>query len=381
MGIISIEHLGPIAGRFEMNLDSKLTILIGEQATGKSTIARILYYCAVCAYNWAQGELGLGDCTFIAHGVTVRKYLSENYLCGNDSSGKVEFFYDGLRLSLNAKDYFGLKIIPAVVAFESPYPIYVPAGRSTIPLLFESYAAARNINVDPFLNDFLLFLDGFRKPHSRSMQGMLAEAVRFPRRYPIDEDNARVAIEVIEEVLKGEYRYEKGNERIFYNSTESVPVTAASSGQQEVLYILLTLFYVIRNPRPHFIVIEEPEAHVFPAAQKLIMELVARVINTTNSKVVITTHSPYVLTATNLLMHSAKVESKINSDKIVIDEMARINPESVSAYLLEHKGGFSYRSIIDEETGLIVAEEIDTVSNIIDQAMSDLIDLEVKYGL
>jgi len=51
-------------------------------------------------------------------------------------------------------------------------------------------------------------------------------------------------------------------------------------------------------------------------------------------------------------------------------------PASV-AYVLERNGHFSYRSIIDEGTGLIDAGEIDTVSELINQNMSDLIDLEV----
>ena len=158
-----------------------------------------------------------------------------------------------------------------------------------------------------------------------------------------------------------------------------VPVSDASSGQQEILYILMALFFALIHPKPRTIIIEEPEAHLYPVSQKLIMELVARVINSTGNHVIITTHSPYSLTASNLLIHSAKVENKVHDENIIIDPVARLNPDDVSAYLLERNGSFSYRSIIDIESGLIAAEEIDTVSELIDKGMSELVDLEVKY--
>lgn len=40
-------------------------------------------------------------------------------------------------------------------------------------------------------------------------------------------------------------------------------------------------------------------------------------------------------------------------------------------------GSFAYREIIDEETGLIEAREIDSVSDIINQVIDKLLDLEV----
>ncbi len=116
-------------------------------------------------------------------------------------------------------------------------------------------------------------------------------------------------------------------------------------------------------------------------AQKLVMEFIARVINATGSHVIITTHSPYILTATNLLIHSASVENKIKDEKIVVDPMARIDSKDVNAFLLSRNGKFSYKSIIDEESGFIAAEEIDTVSELIDKEMSDLVNLEVTHGL
>ncbi|MCL1806162.1 MAG: AAA family ATPase [Oscillospiraceae bacterium] len=305
---ISIDNLGPIDGHFEMDLDKKLTILIGEQATGKSTIARFIA---------EQNE----DC------------------------------------------------------------LYIPAGRAIIPLIFKSYAAATRLKIDPFMDKFILFVDNVRETffddYYRAMQNQYKSDSR------INKNNFAEAVSLLRHIVKGECAYsnEADKDKIHVNKEIIISLFEASSGQQEIFYILFALLYVLSHPDPRTIIIEEPEAHLYPVSQKLVMELVARVINATGSRVIITTHSPYILTATNLLIHSAKVENKIQGEEAVVDPMARLNPDDVAAYLLERNGQFSSRSIIDEESGLIKAEEIDTVSDIIDEKMDDLVRLEVKHGL
>jgi ABC-type cobalamin/Fe3+-siderophores transport system ATPase subunit len=375
MGKLTIENFGPIDGLFEMDLDKKLTILIGEQATGKSTIARIVYYCLISILDeiWKRdGYIGepLED-----HKDAVLQYLRRNFCFG-----KVSFVNNDIILSFQADNSFSLYIPQNINSSNGPEALYIPAGRSTIPLLFESYTAVKNISVDPFFDGFLLYLDSLRKDYRMSMRDLLKETLENTKSTVVKE-HAETAIGIIERILKGTYRYEKGNERIYYGDNASVPITAASSGQQEILYILMTLFDTLRYNHSRTIIIEEPEAHIFPETQKLIIELITLVINTTGSHIIITTHSPYILTSANLLIHSAKVENIIDNENPVVQPMARLKPSDVSAFMLERNGEFSYRSIVDEETGLINAEEIDNVSDLIDQGMSDLLNLEVKHGL
>jgi len=376
---LTIDNLGPINGHFQMNLDPKLSILIGEQATGKSTIARIVHYCLMYVGHEISDGLGCEPKPDITHFEAMQQYLRKNY-----DSGDVLFSEGNYEFRFNAKDGFVPKsnedILSALNTFEGASALYIPAGRSMIPLLFESYAAAKNIRVDPFFDQYLLFLDGLRKDSLVSMYDLLDNALKYSA-LPVNEDTTKAAIILMENILKGRYHNENGEVRIIYDRKASVPLISASSGQQEIIYILLSLLFVLLNPMDFTIVIEEPEAHIYPAAQKLFIELLAHVINATNSRVIITTHSPYILTATNLLIHSAKVENRIKDKKSIVSPMARIEPHNVNAILLERNGKFSYRSIIDKKTGLISAEEIDTVSEVIEKGMSDLVDLEVKHGL
>jgi len=386
MGTISVSNFGPVNKKFEMSLDKKLTILIGEQATGKSTIARAVYYCILRVLNTVTAMNGFENDSLIKHIDAVQQYFRRNYDCG-----EVKLDHNGEKQSFRITDRLNVDIPPNhsnnYSDFGGEHAIYIPAGRSTIPLLFESYAAAKRIQVDPFLDEFLLYLDTLRRNYTKPMQDRLSEALEsigaqvYGPPYQINEEVGTTAIDLINKILKGRYHYEKGNERIIHRNDVSTPITVASSGQQESLYILLTLFDVLFNQKSYTIIIEEPEAHIYPAAQQLFMELIALIIYATGCRVIITTHSPYILTSANLLIHSGKIENKVSDDKTVIKPLLRLKPEDVSAYMLERNGDFSYRSIIDDETGLIRAEEIDAVSDFIDKKMSDLIKLEVKHGL
>jgi len=378
MSNIVIENFGPIDGKFEMSLDQKLTILIGEQATGKSTIARAAYFSMLNECNEVLDIIGQPNSSLDQHVEAVQRYFNRNY-----SYGTITYNTNKCVLTYNAENSNTVISAPEVIRSSKTggeYPMYIPAGRSIIPLLFESYAAAKNITVDPFLEDFLLLLDNLRKDFTKPFAEVLKKSLDITA-IQHTEDVKSTVVDLIENILKGQYRCENGNEKIITKNNVSIPITSASSGQQECLYILIALMFVFCDIKGFTVIIEEPEAHLYPAAQKLFMELIALIANNTYSRFIITTHSPYILTSANLLIHSAKVENKIKDSRIVVDPMKRIKLEDVSAFMLERNGAFSYRSIIDEETGLINAEEIDRVSDIIDQGMSDLIDLEVKHGL
>jgi len=375
---ISIENFGPIDGKFEMSLDQKLTILIGEQATGKSTIARLIHFSMLNECNEVLELLGRKNSSLELHRDAVQQYFRRNY-----SYGTIKYNTNRFMLDYDAEISNTLISTPESLTdskSDGEYPIYIPAGRSIMPLLFGSYAAAKNVNVDPFLDDFLLLLDGLRKDFTKPFIDVLNMNLDI-NGIQLTENTKKAVVFLMESILKGKYRCENGNEKLVYGDNNSIPITSASSGQQECIYILIALLFVLCDTKEYTVIIEEPEAHLYPAAQKLLMELIALIINNTYCRFIITTHSPYILTATNLLIHSAKVENNIKDGKVIVDPMKRINPEEVSAFMLERNGNFSYRSIIDEETGLIDAEQIDKVSEEIDKSMSDLIDLEVKHGL
>ena len=149
-----------------------------------------------------------------------------------------------------------------------------------------------------------------------------------------------------------------------------------SSGQQEVLWILLLVFVIILEQKKAFLVVEEPEAHLFPKAQRNIINLIALLVNSTGSKVLLTTHSPYILTSSNVLLYSGKVEGKRKSSiDSVIPKVFRLSYEKTAAYIVGTEGR-TVVSLMDEETHMIDADYIDSVSEITNEELERLLELE-----
>lgn len=116
------------------------------------------------------------------------------------------------------------------------------------------------------------------------------------------------AYRLIKRILKADYTSESDGEKIYFDDSHWVKLMYGSSGQQEALWILMLAFSIILEKRDAYFIIEEPEAHLFPIAQKDMVSLISLMSNVTGSRVIITTHSPYVLTSINILLYSGKVE-------------------------------------------------------------------------
>ena len=128
-------------------------------------------------------------------------------------------------------------------------------------------------------------------------------------------------------------------------------------------------------------IIEEPETHLFPNSQRLLIELLVMMCNTAKCSYVITTHSPFVVAALNNLLYLYKaihekpereeeflkmfIEDPITCEeaKVLILEISKFR-----AYNLGVSDGDYCKSMIDLETGLIG-------SNLLDQSA------EMIYGV
>ncbi|MCR5313677.1 MAG: ATP-binding protein, partial [Bacteroidaceae bacterium] len=250
--------------------------------------------------------------------------------------------------------------------------IFVPAGRSVLATNSEFFHAFTPNKYDILMNDFIERIRLLQKQYSQSLEDIVEDRKKLSTE-EIDFDSVNRAKILVRKILKGDYINDQNGERIYYNGSRYVKLIQASSGQQEVLWILLLLFSIILNKQRVFLTIEEPEAHVFPSAQKDIIELIALMINSTNSTVVLTTHSPYVLTAENLLMYSSKVEGESELEDSIVDKKYRLDYKKVQSYLIKNQ---EIEDIMDYENAMIDATKIDEVSTIINESLDRLLNLE-----
>ena len=138
------------------------------------------------------------------------------------------------------------------------------------------------------------------------------------------------------------------------------------------------LFYYMLGDKKTYFIIEEPESHLFPEAQKAITELISIAKNDRN-KVLITTHSPYILGSINNLLYANKVAGSIGTEKVedIVPARMRLSYEVLGAYYLESG---KINNILDAEYQDIDHEVIDGVSTVINEVYEKLVGLGLEDG-
>ncbi len=251
--------------------------------------------------------------------------------------------------------------------------VFIPAGRSLLATLADQLQLINPRRLDFLMRTFVDKINLVRPIFNKSLIDIITER-RLLTQLDIDYKRTKAAEEIITKILRGKYQYDKDGEKIFYDDKNYVKLSFSSSGQQESLWILLLLFIIILENQNVFIVIEEPEAHLFPEAQKEISSLIALMSNFKDSQVIITTHSPYILASINNLILAHKVGQKhfkeVNSK---IDKQLWLDLNKIYTGLV--KSG-DVKDIMDSELGIIQQEYIDTASSQINEEFDFLFQLE-----
>lgn len=246
---------------------------------------------------------------------------------------------------------------------------FVPAGRSFYANIQKSIFSflSDNRSLDPFLIEFGAYYETFKRLYHDEGFGKLADK-KFD--------------EIVSDILNSNYFREKDKDFLVHTDNRKVNLSNASSGQQETLplIVVLRVLNLIKFSRlGSTIYIEEPEAHLFPNAQKAIVQLLARTFNNKvhDFQIIVTTHSPYILASFNNLLEAGRLAS-IKPDQS--KEVARIIPKEeqielglMTAYSL-NRG--KKENLIDSETNLISQTILDNVSNEIALEFGKLIDIE-----
>ena len=188
--------------------------------------------------------------------------------------------------------------------------------------------------------------------------------------------------EIVNTILKAKISIEDGTLYFISNDDRKVRLSKASSGQQEIVYLLLILdklgnFHYTYG-KYHSLFIEEPEAQLFPLRQRQVIEFIVQMYNLLKEngnsvRCFITTHSPYILnTLNNILKKGSLLEKyKDKSEKInkAID-IPHLYADEISANFLDGNGG--WENMLDEDENYLFADKIAEISYAIDEISADL---------
>ena len=159
----------------------------------------------------------------------------------------------------------------------------------------------------------------------------------------IDKPMMEFLLKNISRILESEYETvgEVSESELYLHLTgeNATHLERASAGQQNVIRILQDMFTNMLYNEVTFRVIEEPEAHLHPIAQKRLMHIIALMRNHIDSQIVLTTHSPYLLavlqnllTAGQQSVNHPEATTKIQED---IPELCWLLPADVEVYHLK----------------------------------------------
>ena len=440
---IYIKNNGPVKF-FKMEIE-KFNLLIGEQATGKSTIAKSVYYfkaikTKIIDYltqvydsnsynNESQEDIGFDRAIrselknlFIRLFVYIWDLHSEFYMKydyseelwievklkkGDKNKQYISVFYSpklfnmirALQKEVQEIYHNNEGIIKASLILtneerkrnqemiihkvnsifcDNRETYYIPAGRSLLTVMSNNRATMNNAgNLDLITETFMVLIDSVRN----SFRNGLKKAHLF---YPVEKRayNVKDIADFIVNIEKGEYFCSGGREFLKIEDDEEHPVTInfASSGQQEILWLLNFMYVLLLRQENVFLIIEEPEAHIYPLLQKKIMEFIVLFSNLQDSGVLITTHSPYILTVANNLYY-AGVLAEEGAEKEVSKLIGKnyiMKKNELSAYKLLNKAGKNDSiKLLDEEGREIESGLIDDVSAQVNELYTALYDIEL----
>ncbi|WP_306393239.1 AAA family ATPase [Telluria beijingensis] len=399
---------------------NRLTILIGPQASGKSVLCKLAYFFIDILHHQP---------VFIAEGGSIdsyRDYISNKfrewfpYSAWGEGKFSIVFNAGNYKISLSRISYskkvsenFRVKLSPEfatqyedtrkIVAkqnekksskplrgydYEAEWRIrdisdraasrllgrdyvdsqmFIPAGRSFFTSIGKAVAAFEQGRVlDPLIIQF----------------GRIFATYKDRRNYYFNErnkDSHLAAEDAFAKILGGRLINSGDQEFVECADGRKVPLSALSSGQQELLPLAAVMPRLLMRGAKQVIYIEEPEAHLFPSAQSSLVEIFGSTIARPGSRtdLVLTTHSPYVLVKINNLIKAGQLgrshsEAKRSKVQVIIPRSAWIGAKNVNAYAI--RDGV-LENIIDSD-GLIDAAYLDDVSGDIAKEYMRLLEIE-----
>lgn len=375
-------------------LFKKVTLFIGDQGTGKSCVAKLF-----SMFKWTEKVLSQKKykLSYFEQYNRFQKMLCKYHRIEsfvNESSyikfegDLYDFLYENGNFSVIDKNH-EIKGISKVM--------YVPAERSIVSVaenkskLLKELPDSSETFSDEFVNAKKFFQNGYNLPF---------EGLRFEYDslndagwihgvdYKVRLINASSGIQSsLPMCIVSEYLSSKISDK------EEVKLSKEEKDKLEkrVAEIMLNEEYsdsikdmMIRqlsyaNRYNQFInIVEEPELNLFPRSQmEVLFSLISNNASAEENMLVFTTHSPYSLAIINTMIMGAKAyanatEEQRGQTEAILPVKYQINENEIAAYRLSSSDECYCQSVINEKTGLVSKNELDSASDEIMRVFNSL---------
>lgn len=412
-----------------------ILFLIGAQASGKSTIAKLIHFFKTLQQTYIQTLLEESTVPLNADNVfqNFRQACLERFIYSIPqevySPYEISFFYSGdsedyiafflhnnraecrfgslfhdkavreteeyLKKRAIDSNVIGMELLlknaelAAKTLFnQEEVSVFFPAGRNVVAafpealrITFYNELSKMQMGKDSLdteiLKNFLIYSAALVDYYHRRGNSFIGEGRNFLQT-------------TFERILQGKYAVIDGVERILFENGY-VALNNASSGQQEVIRLLQDIRYLVENNKKGFRIYEEPEGHLYPEAQKLLLYALVYMINITDGSIIITSHSPYVLSAINNLMYLYKTWNKYPQKR---EEIAAnfcfentgegaicLDPNKITAYSLSTTREEYCSSLIDNNVELIGNNFLDNETEQMNEDFDFLYNINYEAGI
>lgn len=368
MSRLIVRNIGPIQ---EVDIDlKKVNVFIGAQSSGKSTLAKIISFC-----TWLDKHTDRTTKKYVNGAIdSLKKYhrLTDEYF--NEDSA---IFYQGDNMAY-VYNWPAFQPIPfteegyVTELHTNNYEVFFEkTGRATNPKVIYIPAERNFVSAVPNLRKYQEDRD--------NLQDFVNTWFEVKRKFPKDK-----AIEILN--LGVQYYYQEDNyqDQVVIGQGKQIPLESSSSGLQSIIPLLVLVkwmaegIYAEEKPfspaeneevekllagsiqmdktlsekferflgflsgriytHTQFI-IEEPEQNLFPETQcDLMYHILSSVNHGKNHRLVMTTHSPYILYALNNCMDGYSVSDKL-PEKIkstIKSASSFINPDDVNIWQIRN---------------------------------------------
>lgn len=393
MPTIRIKSIGPIKDTGVIDLKT-ITLFIGKQSTGKSTLLKICSHC-----RWVEKIISIGkkkDGTtsiyLYTHYSRFIKELIKFYRFDTEffsSDSEIIYIGDTYKIEFKGNHTANAKIDP--ISDTTPYNAklcFIPSERNLISAIkgIESWYRPKDFDL---LFNFIFEWDEVREAYSRSNPLPLVvtpemefffdktkgEQIRFtdnPKKefspfYASSGVQSALPLEVMINAITGTVGSKANMSKndlmnivssLLDDSSDINKVVAESKLSKSLMTYQGAIFFI-----------EEIEQNLFPESQANLLRHVVGAIKAANQKyngshsmVAMTTHSPYILSVLNVLMAASEAyEIDPEATAKIVPEEFILPKGSISAYYLSADGTAS--NIIDSELYMVSGRNLDSVSS------------------
>ncbi len=402
MSKIKIINFGPITGGLQTNDGwieiEKITVFIGNQGSGKSTVAKLF-----STLSWLEKSINRGDTNkdkiSFAKFIEFTKYQKIHNYFKEDTF--IDYIGDKYQITYDRKKDF--PVITAINngAYTVPKLMYVPAERNFLSTISDAY------DVKGLPDNLFTFAEELKKAQ-KALKGKKVDLQIGSYQYEYDEDDdssyvigkdykinlleassglqsftpmflvsneLSSAISEKEETLRKNMSVTQSirmdNEISELMLNKSIPESSKSKKVDEIREKYYNKCFIN--------IVEEPEQNLFPSSQWEMLKSLLSFNRKSNNKLLITTHSPYLVNYLTVVIKAGQLKNKATSTDLlkqieqIVPSSSLISKNKVKVYEFNEKLGEinileDYKGLPSDENSLNLglADSNNLFSNLLD---------------